>query len=208
MEDSIKQRAKDEVSFLGGCRYLFSYQRHRIELWTSNFTGKEVVKVNGNIVSQARSYRKNNKHCFIVNGQPLVLEIRIDSLLKGPLYCTLLTQDATGQLHAYARKRLLFWPEPLGAEDAPEKVKTSWWKRLLGFGEVALAFFVGAWLSRTYSFWSLDFWLILLAIAFTFSFIKSRFTASHRKSSNKKQPTMPLAVIEDIPLQTEANNET
>ena len=206
MEASANQSSKDEVSFLRGNRYVFSYQHNRIEFWASSFTGKEVVKVNGKVVSEARSYRKRVQHRLSIGGQPLVLEWRIDSLLKGPIFCTLYTEDRAGQLQPHARKQMRFWTDLASEQPEQEKVKPSWSKRLLGLGEVVLFGLVGFWLSRNNGFWSLDFWLILLAIAMVVGFIKNRFTNSSRNASSSKDQSLPLAVIEDVPLTSESDD--
>jgi hypothetical protein len=96
---------KNEFSFLNGYSFVFESDGHLIEAWCSTLTGAEKIFVDGTLVSEKRSIKKNSHSDFFVDGYSSVfsIDLNVMSLLTGPCICTLLKDGEPIQ-----RQRLVF----------------------------------------------------------------------------------------------------
>lgn len=75
--------------FLKGTTFLFEEENRTIQVWYSNWTGKEVITVNGHVVSSRRQFGLNSTHPFQIGGDAYSVNVRTASRVKGQLVCTL-----------------------------------------------------------------------------------------------------------------------
>lgn len=153
----------DNITFLNGCTFSFSYNAHRIELWISNFSGAESLRVDGHVVSESRVWRKVSCHDIELDGQRLRVSIHIESLLKGPVF-VVLSHLANNRFQPIAAKHLELWP---AQPPAPVTTVSTRTKRLKTLGEVALAFAAGYFLSRHFDVFSWQFFLGIFVLIIT-----------------------------------------
>ncbi|RUO33349.1 hypothetical protein [Aliidiomarina soli] len=156
------QSPSDQASFWHGNRYVFSYQNHSIELWTSNITGRETVILDGKVVSQKRSFRSISEHVLELDGRSLRVRLEVKSKLKGPVFCVLSERSATGEWSPVAAKKLVVWASQSSKKSKPapdRRTRLVWW---LQFG---FSVGVGVTLSHFFGVWTLEFWAALLLIA-------------------------------------------
>jgi hypothetical protein len=75
--------------FFKGMTFRFEEANNTIQVWYSNWSGKEVITVNGQVVSTRRQFGLNSTHPFQIGGDAYSVNMRTTRRLKGPLVCTL-----------------------------------------------------------------------------------------------------------------------
>ena len=78
----MQKNMKSQFS-LAGMKTYFDVGDHVIEVYLSSFSGKEVVSVDGRVVSRARNWRYNSKHDFTLDKARYRVEVTIISIMKG-----------------------------------------------------------------------------------------------------------------------------
>ncbi len=81
---------KVEMSLTKGMLFKFQIESDEITLNCSPVSGKEVVKFNGEIVSEEQNHKTKSKHSFNINGNDYLIQLEVTSLLKGSSECTLI----------------------------------------------------------------------------------------------------------------------
>ncbi|WGV98034.1 hypothetical protein QF117_04030 [Vibrio sp. YMD68] len=72
-----------------GYEFLFSEYGFEVLAVGSAFSGKEVIKVNGEVYSEKSSFRMNSTHEFEVSGKEFVVDFKVVSWVKGVIACRL-----------------------------------------------------------------------------------------------------------------------
>lgn len=75
--------------FFKGMTFRFEEANKTIQVWYSNWSGKEVITVNDAVVSTRRQFVRNSTHPFQIGGDAYSVNMRMASRFKGPLVCTL-----------------------------------------------------------------------------------------------------------------------
>lgn len=94
---------KKPFSFIKGYTFSFKEEGTLIEAWFSALSGLEKVYVNGELVSSQRNIATDSTNSFSVGANEYSTNLKVVSLLKGPLVCTLIKN---GKEHM--RQRLIF----------------------------------------------------------------------------------------------------
>lgn len=105
-----------EISTRKGMTFAFNHEQNRIVLKASALTGKEAVYVNDQLVSKARNIKTHSVHTFTYQGTTYQIGLKVDSILKGKMTCTLSAdghQITSYQLHYHKRKSNKFVELPL-----------------------------------------------------------------------------------------------
>lgn len=208
---TIKEEPQGRVSVFSGCRFSFLFCDHNIELWISNLTGAEQVRVNGVEVSRSRSWRKVSQHVIEVDGQALRITLIVKSLFKGPVYCVLSAMNS-GQTQPIAAKQIIVWPasteESHGTEAGKNSAKQKSWHASLSTAiKVGFAFGVGIFMSRNFDLLSWQFLSGILGLMLLFGavdYLRTKFfsgvrtAATQSPSSSTKTTSDWLMKVEPI----------
>lgn len=91
-EDSVGvQKLDAKKALFQGVTFTFHVNGSVIECWGSGWSGKEVIKVDGKLISQRRVFLSNpSVHSFIHNGVTFEVEFNIINRLTGELHCILI----------------------------------------------------------------------------------------------------------------------
>ena len=84
---------KVEMSMAKGMLFKFRIENNEITLNCSPVSGKEVVRFNGQIVSEAKNYKTQSNHSFNIGDDVYLLRLGVTSLLKGASECTLIKNE-------------------------------------------------------------------------------------------------------------------
>ena len=76
-----------------GYNFHFDVDGHHIHSYGSSRSGKEIVYVDGEVVSERRSFRKRSQIEFLLDGDKYELEYHMISMFTGELHCTLIKND-------------------------------------------------------------------------------------------------------------------
>jgi hypothetical protein len=68
--------------------FIFEEGNNTIQVWY-RLNGKEIVSVNGRVISCRWQFKLNSTHPFDLDGVPYSLDMRVQLLSKGPQTCTL-----------------------------------------------------------------------------------------------------------------------
>ena len=82
--------SKEKVSLKHGYWFYFDDESTQIVVFVSALSGKEVVFVDDEIVSNMRSFRLKATHSFEHKGQQYEVTIALGNLFKGTINCSLL----------------------------------------------------------------------------------------------------------------------
>ncbi len=91
-KDTPLEAGKSKWSALRGYSFYFDDDDIEIVAHGSNF-GKETILVNGEIVSEKRSYGVSSRHNFVYEGQSYEVIFTVTSLTKGAVECMVLKAD-------------------------------------------------------------------------------------------------------------------
>jgi len=81
---------RSEASFKNGNWFIHNDEINIIQIWGSNFNGKEKIYLNNELVSEQRSLKMQNSHNFKANnGQNYEVTFKTKSRLWGGLECTI-----------------------------------------------------------------------------------------------------------------------
>ncbi len=83
------QEPKQDASFKNGFWFFFNHKGHEIVVFCSAVSGKEIVYVDEEEVSNKRSLRMSTLHSFEIEGEPLSIEVTLLSLLTTDVRCVL-----------------------------------------------------------------------------------------------------------------------
>lgn len=79
---------KSEASIKNGHWFVHHDSNNIIQVWGSNFNGKEKVFLNGNLVSERRSVKVKSEHSFEDKaGQNYEVSLKVQHLVKGGMEC-------------------------------------------------------------------------------------------------------------------------
>lgn len=79
---------RSEGSLKQGLWFVFHDGDNRIQVWASSFSGKEKVYLNGELVSEFKSYKKQSSHSFEdKNGHTYEVKFNTAWTSKGPIQC-------------------------------------------------------------------------------------------------------------------------
>jgi hypothetical protein len=78
-----------DISFREGASFLFEIDDQKITYKCSSVSGKEVVLVNGEIVSQSQNFKLKSNHIFNIESVEYEIEFESKDLLKGNSECSL-----------------------------------------------------------------------------------------------------------------------
>lgn len=71
-----------------GSWFVYWDNENIIRLWSSNFTGKEKVYLNDDLIIESKNYRKNNEHHFTdKNSNNYCISIKLIKQMKGEIEC-------------------------------------------------------------------------------------------------------------------------
>ncbi|WP_133405290.1 hypothetical protein [Parashewanella tropica] len=101
---SSEVKVKGNELFTEGYQFNFMVNGKAISAWGSCWTGKEVIKLDGSIVSEGRSYRRKSVHHFDIGQVPYEIEFNAVDILKGHLECTLIEDGAHVETQSIAYK--------------------------------------------------------------------------------------------------------
>jgi len=90
---TMSEKATKDASLGNGYWFFFNYQNHEIVVYCSAISGREIVYVDEQEVSNKRSLRMNTVHEFAVDGNQLRIDITLKSLLGTEVRCMLLEGD-------------------------------------------------------------------------------------------------------------------
>ncbi|WP_085906336.1 hypothetical protein [Kiloniella majae] len=76
-------------SFLRGYSFTFEDEGKEIRAWFSALSGLEQVYVDNKLVSSQRSFSRNSTNEFNIGSNCYSINMKAESLLKGPFVCTL-----------------------------------------------------------------------------------------------------------------------
>lgn len=76
--------------FKDGFNFNFKVGDHLIHAWGSAKSGKELVHVDGQVVSDKRSFSRRSVHTFNLDNDSYEIEFQTVSLLTGELHCSLI----------------------------------------------------------------------------------------------------------------------
>lgn len=79
----------DKASYFSKSVINFYANNHHICIQIAPFSGREVVTLDGAVVSRSRSWVKSTCHKFIYDGFAYELRMKMTSILQGPFDCTL-----------------------------------------------------------------------------------------------------------------------
>ncbi len=92
--DSGKQNKQPATPTLRkGYRFYFTDNDDSIVAYGSALSGKEIVYLNGQVVSEIRSIRRSSEHHFSQNGINYRLRFTMTDLIRGTLECELYRDD-------------------------------------------------------------------------------------------------------------------
>ncbi len=101
MDNLVDNQTDDGVTLLTskqvikeGFNFHFEVDDYKIHAWGSSKSGKEVVTVDGEIVSEKRSLGRHTIHSFILNNVRYEIEFNVKSLLTGEFHCSLIKDGA------------------------------------------------------------------------------------------------------------------
>jgi len=94
---------KSTFSLTKGYTFLFEEDGATIEAWFSVFSGLEKVYVNGVLVASQRNLSLSTANRFSVGQDVYSTHFKNDSILEGPIYCTLRKNDKN-----YRQQKLTF----------------------------------------------------------------------------------------------------
>jgi hypothetical protein len=72
-----------------GYWYYFHHDNNQIAVYGSGFTGKEIVYLNDDPVSESRSFGLKSRHEFTSNGKDYKVELKVNSMIRGDVECSL-----------------------------------------------------------------------------------------------------------------------
>lgn len=91
----------DKASYFSKSVINFYANNHHICIQIAPFSGREVVTLDGAVVSRSRSWVKSTCHKFIYDGFAYELRMKMTSILQGPFDCILYCDG-----HKVSHKRL------------------------------------------------------------------------------------------------------
>lgn len=120
----------------------FDVGDHVIRVEASYLSGRERVYVDDQLISQKLTWRMQSEHSFELDGQAIVVRIKVESLGKGPVSVTLLVDGKEVDSDVWSLKRIL---------TTNPKHQTAWQVLLLlllfGLIGVAAGYLIGAMLA-------------------------------------------------------------
>ncbi|MBM7074138.1 hypothetical protein JQC92_19225 [Shewanella sp. 202IG2-18] len=102
MTDKINIVGNDVLS--KGYQFRFVVNNNVITTWGSSWNGKEIIKVNDEVVSEQRSYKRKSIHLFKVDDIPYEIEFNMIDILRGHLQCTLIEDGVHVETQSIAYK--------------------------------------------------------------------------------------------------------
>ncbi|ESP90935.1 MULTISPECIES: hypothetical protein [Pseudoalteromonas] len=107
-----------EVSFKKGATFIFKVDSNEIVYKCSPFSGKELVSVNGNLVSESQSYKLKSSHRFVVDGVKYEVNFESKDLINGDNECSLVKEGQLIKLYKLKyikppKKPIYYWIPPL-----------------------------------------------------------------------------------------------
>jgi len=94
---------ENSVNLKKGVSFKFEDMGNQINLKSKPFSGLEEVFLNGELISSKKSFSKNSSASFEIGKDVYSLDLRIVSMLKGPIICTL---NKNGNPHK--KKQIVF----------------------------------------------------------------------------------------------------
>ena len=85
----IKMKRREKINILKPFSFKFNIGDIKFELFLSSISGSEKLVINGEEVSNKRTYSKISKHETIIDGNKYLIEINCENSRKGPWYCSL-----------------------------------------------------------------------------------------------------------------------
>ncbi|MGB0895239.1 MAG: hypothetical protein ACPGUD_12595 [Parashewanella sp.] len=73
-----------------GYQFDFDVNGHQVSVWGSGWNGKEIIKVDGSVVSEMRSITRMSVHRFELDSNHYEVELNMKSILNGELECTVI----------------------------------------------------------------------------------------------------------------------
>jgi len=177
---------KDEnLNLKEGLLFTFDDLDNQIELKCSPYSGLEEVFVNGELVTSKRSYSKNSTVNFDIGKNAYTLNLKTDSLLKGPITCTL-SRNGTPQ----KKKQIVIIPPEI--ETVPsEKVAL----KKSSYKEYVLYFILGILFVIVKIQWELPFVSFFYFIGAVFIFVLIIESRKHYK-----KPDDPRVIMKDVEI--------
>lgn len=84
-----QETMNSKVTFTGGYWYYFDIDGIKITAFGSGFSGKEIIYVNDDIVSEKRNYKFHSSHRIEVDGRHFEVSFEMKSMVTGELICCL-----------------------------------------------------------------------------------------------------------------------
>lgn len=130
------QKVKSKDALLKGYSFLFKDGDTTIECWGSTFSGKEKIKVDGNVVSEQRNMTsRKSLHEFDHQGINYEVEFNVISMLTGELHCILIKDG----VHFETKKLIV----TKGRKNEPYSKKKFWRDFAVSTGIGFICGFVG-----------------------------------------------------------------
>lgn len=97
---------KSVTSLKKGNWFIYNEGSNTIQIWSSNFNGKEIVYLNGILVSEIRSMKLKTVHAFKdKNGVDYEVNFITENLLKGILRCQVIKDTEVVKIFKTKYKR-------------------------------------------------------------------------------------------------------
>jgi len=162
IDDILLEReipATSEATYRKGLWFIHHDGENRIQVWGSNFNGREKVYLNNELVSEERSMAKSNIHHFKdKNDVNYSVEISVESIRRGPLICKIKRGDEI--LKTFTAKYAV----------------TKSFKPLKMIGGLVLIFLIALILQLLKKFYALSDWIFVPYFILTMFFVLSTYT--------------------------------
>ena len=94
MDTSDKKTIKFLDLIFKGYEFDFIESDNKIHCWGAGLSGREIIKVNGNIVSEKRNMtNRHSLHSFTIGKHKYEVEFNVVSMMTGELHCILIKDD-------------------------------------------------------------------------------------------------------------------
>ncbi|WP_462168837.1 hypothetical protein [Pseudoalteromonas lipolytica] len=100
-----------KASLMKGITAQFTLGKHVIEYWGSAYTGKETLKVDGELIKEARSFKTSSCHEFDIGGKACKLDVIVKPFRKSTAVISLMCDGVLEQSYQlkYGTIRKVAW---------------------------------------------------------------------------------------------------
>jgi hypothetical protein len=99
---TTQQTSSVDASLLKGVNYYFQDDDNEIRVFISMVSGKEIIHLNGNEVSNKRSLRTKTLHKFTQRKIRYEVEVKVTNILLGHIDCTIIKDGVHVETSQYS----------------------------------------------------------------------------------------------------------